>query len=62
MYVLVEFICIGWFEVWGMQRKRELQNEKFLPIAGPDPTTSNLIDWHSNQLRHQTILIVDMYR
>ena len=37
MYVAVDLICIGWFELWAMRRKRELQNEKFLPTTGVEP-------------------------
>ena len=41
--------------------KRELQNEKFLPIVGLEPTTSCLLDWHSgNRLRHGTVLNIDI--
>ena len=28
MYITVDFICIGLAELWGMQKKQELQNEK----------------------------------
>ena len=38
MYFTVDFICIGRFELWGTQRKRELQNKKFLPTVGLDHT------------------------
>ena len=33
----------------------------FLPTLGLDPTTSRLLDRRSNQLRHGTDLIVDIY-
>ena len=32
--------------------KRELQNEKFLPIAGFEPTISRLLDWRSYVLNY----------
>ena len=64
MYVTFEsrFDCIyiDWVELLGTRRKRELQNEKFLPTVGLDPTTSRLLvlDWRSNQLRHVSDLVV----
>ena len=40
----VDFIGIGWFELWGMGRQWELQNEKFLPTVGLKPSsTSRLV-------------------
>ena len=62
VYVIVDFIFTGLVELWVTRRKRELQNEKFFPIVGLDPTTSHLLDWRSNQLRHGTELILDIYR
>ena len=41
---------------------RELQNENFLPTVGLEPTTSNLLHWCFNQLRHGTIFIVSINR
>ena len=52
MYATVDFICIDWFEVSATWRERELQNEKFLPTAGFEPTTSGLLEWRSNRLSH----------
>ena len=34
MYVKVDFICIGWFELWATRRKRKLQNKKSLAHSG----------------------------
>ena len=34
------------------RRERELQNEKFLPTAGFEPTTSGLLEWRPNRLSH----------
>ena len=45
MYATVDFICIDWFEVSATRRERELQNEKFLPTSGFEPTTSGLLEW-----------------
>ena len=36
--VMVDFICMGKLELKGA-KNRELQNEKFLPIAGLELTT-----------------------
>ena len=47
MYVTVDFICIGWFQVWATRKKPELQNEKALPTAELEPTTSRSLDWRS---------------
>ena len=52
MYVTVDFICIGWFEMLDMQWKQKLHNEKFLPTAGLEHTISDLLDWRSNRLSH----------
>ena len=46
------FICIGWFELFTSQRKRELQNKKRLPTTGFEPTTSRLLHWQSYVLRY----------
>ena len=37
-------------------KKRELQNEKVLPTAGLEPTTSRSLDWRSNR-RGETIRV-----
>ena len=50
VYVTTDFICISWFELWATWRMLELQNEKFLPTAGPESTISCLLDWCSNKL------------
>ena len=44
MYVTVDFRSISWFEMLATQWKQQLQNEKFLPTAGLEPTTSGLLD------------------
>ena len=44
VYVTVDFICIGWFELWATRRKRELQNEKFLPTVWLEPNIFRLLD------------------
>ena len=44
MYILVDFIRNGLVKLWGTRRKRELQNEKFLPTARLEPTSSRLLD------------------
>ena len=50
-------VCHGWFHLYWLIRavchgkKRELQNEKLLPTAGFEPTTSGLLDWPFNLLR-----------
>ena len=62
MYGTVVFICIGLVELPDTQRKPELQNIKFLPTAGLEPTTSRLLDWRYNQLRHGTDVMADIYR
>ena len=55
-FVLVDSIC-------EVQEESENDNiKKFLPTVGHKPTTSGLLDGHSNQLRHRTILTVDIYR
>ena len=36
-YVTVDSICTCLFELWATQRKRELQNEKFLSTVGLEP-------------------------
>ena len=50
VYVTVDFISIGWFELFATRRKRELQNEKFLPTAGFERAMSRLLEWRSNVL------------
>ena len=30
-----------------------IQNEKFLPTVGLEPTTSGLLDWRSDRLSHE---------
>ena len=52
MYVTLDFICIYWFELFATRRKRDLQNEKFLPTAGFELATSRLLDWRRNVLRY----------
>ena len=32
------------------KKKRELQNKKFLPTAGFEPTISRLLDWRSHRM------------
>ena len=44
MYVTVDFIRDSWYNLWGMRRKRELQNEKFFSTVGFDPGSSRLLD------------------
>ena len=39
-------------QMWHTRRKRDLQNEKFLPTVLLEATTSRLLDWHSNKIRH----------
>ena len=56
------FICIGFVELWDTQRKPELQNVKFLPTVGLEPITPRLLDWHYNQLRHGSDVMVYIYR
>ena len=48
MYVKLDFICNRFVKLWGMRRKQELQNEKFLPTVGLEPPTSRLLDWRSS--------------
>ena len=50
VYVTVDFLCIGWFELWAIRKKQELQNEKFLPTTGLEPKISGLLDWRSNRM------------
>ena len=38
---------------------RELSNKNFFPTAGLKPTTSRLLDWRSNRLRHGTTWTVN---
>ena len=58
---MVDVICIGLVERRGTRSKSKVVNEKFLPRVGLDPTTSRLLDWRSNQLRHGTDLMLDFY-
>ena len=44
MYVTVHFICIDIVDMNGMQNKRELQNQKFVPTVVFDPGTFRLPD------------------
>ena len=39
VYVMVDFICKGYLEMWGTQVERKLQNEKILPNVGFEPGT-----------------------
>ena len=50
VYATVDFIRIGWFELWDTWKKRKLQNEKFLPTAGLEPTISRLLYLRTNRL------------
>ena len=34
---MVDFICMGLLELWGLRVERKLQNEKFLPTVGFKP-------------------------
>ena len=40
--IMVDFICIGLLELWGMPVERELQNEKVLPKVVFEPCTFRL--------------------
>ena len=42
MYVIVDFICMGLFDMQGTQNKREIQNEKYLTTVGFEPGTLRL--------------------
>ena len=54
MYVMIDFNRNNLVKLKGTLRKRELQNEKFLPTVGLEPTISRLLDWRSYQLSHGT--------
>ena len=62
VYVTVDIICIGLFELWNTRRKHELQNDKFLPAVGLEPITSRLLEWCFDQLRHRTVVSEVTYR
>ena len=63
-------VCHGWFhlywltqavshanrELYIVGRKRELQNEKFLPTVGLETTISRLLDWCPNRLCYRIFL------
>ena len=53
MYVTVDFICIGSFELCVKRRKWELQKEKSLPTAGFEPSIFRLLDRRSNGQSYQ---------
>ena len=42
MYVTVDFICIGWLELWATQRKRYIQNENSCPQRDFSPCWSTI--------------------
>ena len=43
MCVMVDFICMVLLKLQGLQSKRELQNEKFLPTVEFKPTLSTAL-------------------
>ena len=55
--VMVDFICIGRFELWATRIKQELQNEKNLPTAEQEPTIFRLLDFRLNRLSYRTFWV-----
>ena len=56
-FVLADSRCEASYESEKLQNKK-----KILTTVGPDPLTSRLLDWHSNQLRHGIVWTVKIYK
>ena len=53
---MVDFICMGFLELRGTRRKLELQNEKFLPPVGFEPTTFRFEALHAIHCATQELM------
>ena len=64
MYVALNFICIGWFELC-VGHAKKIENYKMknsCPKRDSNPLSLALLDWRSNRLCYRVVLTVDIYR